>query len=138
MRSPSELRSRSVRSTTSCATLVGGGASGWRRANASSCWVRRAPRSAAVLGLLERDLDPARRAPGDQIEGFLGAGLPPGSRLWSKAGWTSTLRHDAALVTLPGGARFRLVVLTEGRAASADARALPALAAAIARDLGPR
>ncbi|MFO1056041.1 MAG: serine hydrolase [Dongiaceae bacterium] len=92
-------------------------------------------RSAAMLALLERDLDPARRAPGDQVEGFLGAGLPPGSRLWSKSGWTSTLRHDAALVALPGGVRFRLVVLTEGRAASADARALPALAAAVVRDV---
>jgi beta-lactamase class A len=91
-----------------------------------------AARSAAMLDLLARDLDPARRAPGDQVEGFLGAGLPDGSRLWSKAGWTSTLRHDAALVALPGGTRFRLVVLTEGPAAAADARALPALAAAIA------
>jgi beta-lactamase class A len=94
-----------------------------------------AARSAAMLALLERDLDLARRAPGDQVEGFLGAGLPAGSRLWSKAGWTSTLRHDAALVALPGGTRFRLVVLTEGRTASADGRALPALAAALARDL---
>jgi hypothetical protein len=96
-----------------------------------------AARSAAMLALLARDLDPARRAPGDQVEGFLGAGLPPGSRLWSKVGRTSTLRHDAALVALPGGARFRLVVLTEGAAAAADTGALPALAAAIARSLEP-
>ena len=53
MRSPSEWRSRSARSVTRRATLVGCGASGWRRAKASSCWVRRAPRSAAAAAALQ-------------------------------------------------------------------------------------
>ena len=54
MRSPSECRSRSARSVTRRATLVGCGASGWRRAKASSCWVRRAPRRPPRRGLQAR------------------------------------------------------------------------------------
>src|SRR6266576_2997563 len=35
-----------------------------------------------------------------------------GAKLWSKAGWTSTTRHDAAYVELPNGAKFVLVTFT--------------------------
>ena len=92
-------------------------------------------RSTAMLALLERSLDPAERAaqPYNQVDGFLGAGLPAGSRLWSKAGWTSQTRHDAAIVRLPSRRWFVLVAFTEGREAAGDIRALPALAAAVAR-----
>jgi len=37
-----------------------------------------------------------------------------GAKLWSKAGWTSTVRHDAAYVGLPNGTRFILVTFTSG------------------------
>lgn len=73
-------------------------------------------RSDAMLALLARD--PATRAadPDDQAR-FTGPALPPGSRLWSKAGWTSQTRHDAALVELPDGAgRLILVVFTTDHA----------------------
>jgi hypothetical protein len=43
---------------------------------------------------------------------FTGPALPPGAKLWSKAGWTSTARHDAAYVELPNGAKFVLVTFT--------------------------
>jgi len=42
--------------------------------------------------------------------------LPPGSKLWSKAGWTSETRHDAAYIELPTGARFVLVTFTMNHA----------------------
>ena len=42
--------------------------------------------------------------------------LPQGAKLWSKAGWTSETRHDAAYVELPNGARFVLVVFTVNHA----------------------
>jgi hypothetical protein len=32
--------------------------------------------------------------------------------LWSKAGWTSETRHDAAYVELPNGAQLVLVTFT--------------------------
>ncbi|GDY20904.1 hypothetical protein LBMAG56_22500 [Verrucomicrobiota bacterium] len=73
-------------------------------------------RSAAMLALLKRDpSDPKIRDPNDQAK-FTGAALPPGAKLWSKAGWTSRTRHDAACVELPDGRKFILVVFTEGHA----------------------
>jgi len=43
---------------------------------------------------------------------FIGAGLPPTAKLWSKAGYMSTARHDAALVELADGKKFVLVIFT--------------------------
>jgi hypothetical protein len=72
-----------------------------------------APRSAEMMALLRRDPWKAKREdPDDQDVGFTALGLPPGSRLWAKAGWTSATRHDAAYVELPSGRRFVLVVFT--------------------------
>lgn len=92
-----------------------------------------------VVNTLSRSLDPAwiAQEPGAQVTGYFGAGLPPGSRLWSKAGWTgwtgdptaSYRRHDAAYVELPTGQTFTLVAFTEGRAISADESCLPSIAA---------
>ena len=47
-------------------------------------------------------------------EGFTGIALQgvEGARLWSKAGWTSTTRHDAAYVEMPDGSKFVLVTFT--------------------------
>jgi hypothetical protein len=39
--------------------------------------------------------------------------LPAGAKLWSKAGYMSVARHDAALVELSGGKKFALVIFTE-------------------------
>ena len=60
-------------------------------------------RSAAMMKLLTRTV-PGKveaGAPMDQVAGFLGQELPKGAKLWSKAGWTSTVKHDAAIVQLP-------------------------------------
>ncbi len=70
-----------------------------------------AARSAEMMGLLSRDPASKSSDPDDQSK-FTGPVLPPGAKLWSKAGWTSTARHDAAYVELPGGAKFVLVVFT--------------------------
>lgn len=80
--------------------------------------------SASMRRLLRRDL----RRPDNQIEGFLGEGLPAGSQIRSKAGWTSRTRHDAAIVRLPNGRRFILVAFTSGKAASANRHLLPFIA----------
>jgi beta-lactamase class A len=74
-----------------------------------------AARSAEMMALLSRD--PASNDPDpDNQAKFTGPILPPGSKLWSKAGWTSTARHDAAYVELPNGAKFVLVVFTMNHA----------------------
>ena len=80
-------------------------------------WIARgrAPGSPAMMDLLHRPLEPAREDE-NQVKEFIGAALPAGSKLWSKAGWTSEVRHDAAYVELPGGEKFVLVIFTRGQA----------------------
>ena len=66
--------------------------------------------------------------PENQIDGFIGEGLPKGTRLWSKAGWMSQARHDAAWFCQPQGNPMLLVVFSHGRQSSHDTFLLPALA----------
>ena len=77
-----------------------------------------ATRSAQMMELLKRDYAGTSKDPDDQGHGFTGIALKDlaGAKLWSKAGWTSTTRHDAAYIELPNGAKFVLVVFTEGHA----------------------
>jgi beta-lactamase class A len=50
------------------------------------------------------------------------AGLPDGVRVYHKTGWVGKLvYHDAAIVELPGGRRYVLVVLTGGIEKDEDA-----------------
>lgn len=80
-------------------------------------WIARgrATGSAPMMELLHRPLDPLREDE-NQVKKFIGEALPAGSKLWSKAGWTSEVRHDAAYVELPGGQKFVLVIFTRGQA----------------------
>lgn len=78
-----------------------------------------ASRSREMLKLLERE--PFKKPNSDQqAAGYTGGALPEGARLWSKAGWTSTARHDAAFVQLPNGRQFVLVTFTTGHANNKD------------------
>ncbi len=90
-------------------------------------WIQRlrAPGSHEMLKLLERPLAPPREEE-NQVKEFIGASLPEGSRLWSKAGWTSEVRHDAASIELPGGKKMILVIFTRGIAD--DVTLIPAIA----------
>ncbi|PZV04665.1 MAG: serine hydrolase [Leptolyngbya sp.] len=89
-----------------------------------------AARSQTMLSLMARHQPAARPEPGeeDQFTGFLGEGLPPGTRLYSKAGYTSKVRHDAAYFELPSGAPGLLVAFTEGPEHSKNRQILPQLA----------
>jgi beta-lactamase class A len=73
-----------------------------------------ATRSAQMMELLKRDFSGTSADNDDQGHGFTGIALQgmSGAKLWSKAGWTSTTRHDAAYVELPNGAKFVLVTFT--------------------------
>ncbi len=70
------------------------------------------PRSHAMMGLMHRDPLSPSDDPDDQASKFSAKFLPPGSQYYSKAGWTSSTRHDAAYVQLPNGGRYILVVFT--------------------------
>lgn len=87
------------------------------------------PACKRMRDLLARSLDPSERCadPENQVDGFLGEGLPEGARLWSKAGWMSQARHDAAYVEAEGVAPMLLVVFSEGKARANDAQLLPEL-----------
>lgn len=71
-----------------------------------------ADRSQQMMELLKRELQPGSKD--SQATSFTGKGLPPNAQLWSKAGWTSTTRHDAAYVELSSGEKFVLVTFTTG------------------------
>ncbi|MCP9773042.1 serine hydrolase [Synechococcus sp. Tobar12-5m-g] len=88
------------------------------------------PACSRMRQLLRRSLERADRSadPENQVDGFLGEGLPEGARLWSKAGWMSQARHDAAYVEIDGYLPFLLVVFSEGRERAGDGKLLPALA----------
>ncbi|NDD44367.1 MAG: hypothetical protein EBZ29_01650 [Synechococcaceae bacterium WB9_4xC_028] len=92
------------------------------------------PASRRLRDLLERSLDLAQRAadPENQVDGFLGEGLPAESRVWSKAGWMSQARHDAAWWSLPDASPSLLVVFSDGQERAQDTTLLPALARELA------
>ncbi len=73
-----------------------------------------AMRTAAMMELLKRDYTGQSSDPDDQGRGFTGIALQgrAGFRLWSKAGWTSTTRHDVAYVEMPDGGKFVLATFT--------------------------
>jgi len=75
-------------------------------------------RSAQMMELLKRDYAGTTKDADDQGHGFTGIALQgmEGVRLWSKAGWTSTTRHDAAYLELPEGSKFVLVTFTTDHA----------------------
>ncbi len=77
-----------------------------------------AMRTAAMMELLKRDYTGQSSDPDDQGHGFTGIALQgrPGFRLWSKAGWTSTTRHDVAYIETPDGAEFVLATFTTNHA----------------------
>jgi Beta-lactamase enzyme family len=91
-------------------------------------------RSQSMLNFMQRDLDPTVLAkdPENQVTGFIGGGVPLDAKVWSKAGWTSTTRHDAAYVELPHKHPYLLVVFTEGKQSSATEAVIPFLSAKIA------
>jgi len=75
-------------------------------------------RTALMMDLLKRDYTKQTSDTDDQGRGFTGMALQgrEGFRLWSKAGWTSTTRHDVAYIETPGGAKFILTTFTTGHA----------------------
>ncbi|AFY96714.1 serine hydrolase [Chamaesiphon minutus] len=89
-------------------------------------------RSSQMMQLLQRDLNLAQVTPvpgeENQVNGFLGAGLPADSQIWSKAGWTSQVRHDAAYIELVDKQPYLLIVFTEGAANSQNRQLLPFVA----------
>ena len=88
------------------------------------------PACARMRPLLYRSLDLQQRAadPDNQVDGFLGAGVPADAQCWSKAGWMSQARHDAAYIEGEDLPPTLLVVFAEGAACARDGELLPEIA----------
>ncbi|NET00420.1 MAG: serine hydrolase [Sphaerospermopsis sp. SIO1G1] len=85
-------------------------------------------RSQQMMSLLKRSINPdelPQDVEEDQVTGFLGGGLPENSQIWSKAGWTSSVRHDAAYIEIPEQCPYLLIVFTEGKAQAKSREILP-------------
>jgi beta-lactamase class A len=72
--------------------------------------------TALMMELLKRDYTKQTTDTDDQGTGFTGIALHghDGFRMWSKAGWTSTTRHDVAYIETPDGGKFVLATFTTG------------------------
>lgn len=90
-------------------------------------------RSEAMLALMSRDWSKPSTDPDSQAVGFTGKAFIDnnitGAKLWSKAGWTSKSRHDAAYVETADGLKFVIVVFTENHANERDP--IPTIAAKV-------
>lgn len=96
-------------------------------------------RSQAMMTLMKRSLQPnnlPKDVEEDQVTGFLGGVLPKESQIWSKAGWTSQVRHDAAYIEIPGKRPYVLVVFTEGKANAKNREILPFVSLQVAEAVG--
>ncbi len=89
-------------------------------------------RSKQMMYLMERDWEKPTNNP-DEKE-FVSDALKPGMKLWSKEGWTSKTRHDAAYIETPDGLKFVLVVYTENFATERDI--IPGIAEKVIKGLG--
>lgn len=101
-------------------------------------------RSQKMMKLLQRSLNPADFVDCDgenQITGFLGESLPSNARIWSKAGWMSRVRHDAAYIEIPNLPPYLLAVFTEGKENAQNKYILPfisqSIIEALATDVKP-
>jgi hypothetical protein len=84
-----------------------------------------ADRSKQMMELLHRDMTTKSAGPDDQAHGFSAMALSPTDRLWSKAGWTSTARHDVAYIENDQGVKMVIAVFTTGH--SRERQLLPAI-----------
>lgn len=81
-------------------------------------------RSTQMMDLMRRDFTGTTADKDDQAHGFTALALTgekyKNVKLWSKAGWTSTTRHDAAYIETPDGRKFVLVIFTVNHANERD------------------
>lgn len=77
-------------------------------------------KSKAMMDLLKREPFSESDDKDNQSVGFTGIALRnlglKDAKLYSKAGWTSTSRHDAAYIETSGGLKFVLVIFTNNHA----------------------
>jgi beta-lactamase class A len=95
-------------------------------------------KSILMMDLMKREPFSDSDDKDNQSVGYTGIALKnlnlKDARLWSKAGWTSNSRHDAAYVETPDGLKFVLVIFTDKHANEREI--IPAIAENIIKNLG--
>ena len=94
-------------------------------------------RSAQMLALMARDPFSPNTDPDSEDTGFSGSALTAGMKMWSKAGWVSWARHDAALIELRGGGRVIIVTFTDGKEHANNHAIIPAVVRRVLKNLPP-
>ncbi|QYO65225.1 serine hydrolase [Leptolyngbya sp. 7M] len=93
-----------------------------------------------MMDLLRRDPFATGKNANSQATDFIGKALidlqARGVKLYSKAGWTSRARHDAAYIEMPDGNRFAIAVFTENHAN--EKQLIPDIAGLIIQKLGEK
>jgi len=93
-------------------------------------------RSRLMLDLMRRDFSGTSEDKDSQAHGFTALALNElnlkDAKLFSKAGWTSKTRHDAAYIETPDGLKFVLVIFTENFANERDI--IPSIASVILKN----
>ncbi|MBX3288675.1 MAG: serine hydrolase [Acidobacteria bacterium] len=94
-------------------------------------------RSQIMMDLMKRDPYATGREANSQATEFVGKAFLndkiEGAKLWSKAGWTSTTRHDAAYFELPDGRKLAIAIFTVRH--SNDKELIPTLASKVLEKL---
>jgi len=94
-------------------------------------------RTTRMMNLLKREPFAATKDPDSQANGFTGLALierkMTDARLWSKAGWTSKTRHDAAYIETADGLKFVIAIYTENHAN--ERNIIPAIAGKVIESL---
>lgn len=95
-------------------------------------------KSRLMMDLMKREPFTESNDKDNQSIGYTGIALKnmnlKDAKLFSKAGWTNTARHDAAYVEAPNGLKFVLVIFTENHANDRDI--IPTIAEKILKNLG--
>lgn len=94
------------------------------------------PRNEWMKGYLSRKIPADSKDADSQSIGFVGSALPSGSKLWSKAGYTSTVRMDIAWVSLPTGNEYIFSIFTKGQ--SREEKIIPFVARKLLTSLGEK
>lgn len=66
-----------------------------------------------MQSLLSRPIPADGPTEDSQSSEFIGGVLPAKTKLWSKAGWTSQVRHDVAYFEFPSGQKITLCIFTK-------------------------
>lgn len=89
--------------------------------------------SQKMLQLLQRDLSQdwstATIDYFNPVENFFGSGLPPETRFYSKAGWTSQGRHEVAFIATPdGNTQYIFCIFADNEAYASNTTFFPEIA----------